>query len=686
MRTSHLAEKCSTNFGAVLSPRVAVVALLMSLVSIHAHAVASGGDTAARYRSEIKVTAALGAAKQGQPFRGTIKAVGGARYYTYSVVSGALPTGLSLQPVTGVVSGTPVKPETSSFKVRALSANRMNYSDLGLRLTVAAGQSTTTVTVTPATATVASGASQQLTATVTSGGGSGGRTTTAASTSNQVTWSASAGTVSTSGLFTAPTTTVAVSAILTATSVADPTASASSAISVTPTKTVGLSVSTSGLPTGTQGSSYSDSLSATGGSLPYTWSLASGSLPAGVSLDAAGNLSGTPSATGTSSFSVRVNDAASHTATANLALTVNAQGSGQFDGPAELPRVYVQSALVNTPANGKTWAVSDSASLQAAANASACGDTISLQAGATFAGTFSFPQKSCDDQHWVIVRTSAPNSALPTEGTRISPCYAGVASLPGRPSFNCTSTTNVMAKMIITQTFGAGPITFLQGANHYRFIGLEVTRAANGGFIGDLVFPLAGATADHIIFDRVWMHGTTHDDTTRGIYASGISYFALVDSYLNDFHCEARTGSCTDAQTLLGGLGVSQDSAYKITNNFLESSGENILFGGGHATSTVSDIEVSHNHLFKPLTWMPGSPNMVGGNHGNPFFVKNHFELKNAQRVLFEGNVTENTWGGFSQAGRPPQEARSGTFDRACCKGGHPGSRRSRGKPAERAG
>jgi hypothetical protein len=36
---------------------------------------------------------------------------------------------------------------------------------------------------------------------------------------------------------------------------------------------------------------------------------------------------------------------------------------------------------------------------------------------------------------------------------------------------------------------------------------------------------------------------------------------------------------------------------------------------------------------------------------GNPFIVKNHFELKNAQRVLFEGNVMENSWGGFSQTG-----------------------------------
>ena len=48
---------------------------------------------------------------------------------------------------------------------------------------------------------------------------------------------------------------------------------------------------------------------------------------------------------------------------------------------------------------------------------------------------------------------------------------------------------------------------------------------------------------------------------------------------------------------------------------------------------------------------MKGQPGYVGGADGNPFIVKNLFELKNAQRVLLDGNIMENTWGGFSQAG-----------------------------------
>jgi hypothetical protein len=90
---------------------------------------------------------------------------------------------------------------------------------------------------------------------------------------------------------------------------------------------------------------------------------------------------------------------------------------------------------------------------------------------------------------------------------------------------------------------------------------------------------------------------------------------------------------------------------YKIENNFLEAAGEVVMFGGGTASSVPQDIEIRRNHLLRPLTWMPGNSGFVGSSDGHPFIVKNIFELKNGQRVLFENNVLENCWGGFSQEG-----------------------------------
>lgn len=322
---------------------------------------------------------------------------------------------------------------------------------------------------------------------------------------------------------------------------------------------------------------------------------------------------------------------------------------GNFDGPAELPRVFIKSSLTDTPAPGKLVRVKSGENFQSALDSSSCGDTLQLEAGATFAGRFRLPKKACDDSHWIIIRTSAPDDTLPAEGMRISPCYAGVASLPGRPAFHCASAKNVMARIVLTGQ-GVGPILFADGANHYRFIGIEITRDSSSAGVVALASPDGPVAAGHIIFDRVWMHGTAQDDTRRGLYLSGTSYMAVVDSFFSDFHCTAKL-ACTDAQTISGAAGDLPMGPYKIVNNFLEASGENILFGGAAATATPADIEIRHNYLFKPLIWMTGQPGFVGGANGNPFIVKNHFELKNAQRVLFEGNVLENSWGGFSQTG-----------------------------------
>src|SRR5262249_43828958 len=63
------------------------------------------------------------------------------------------------------------------------------------------------------------------------------------------------------------------------------------------------------LPTGNSGSSYSVILSASGGTPPYTWSLTSGTLPAGLTLNTAqGIIAGTPTGTGVSSFTITVHD------------------------------------------------------------------------------------------------------------------------------------------------------------------------------------------------------------------------------------------------------------------------------------------------------------------------------------------------------------------------------------------
>lgn len=92
------------------------------------------------------------------------------------------------------------------------------------------------------------------------------------------------------------------------------------------TVSAALQVSTTSLPNGSSGVFYSVALAASGGLAPYSWTIMQGSLPKGLTLNAtSGVISGTPTASGTSSFTVQVSDAevTAATASANLGITIN---------------------------------------------------------------------------------------------------------------------------------------------------------------------------------------------------------------------------------------------------------------------------------------------------------------------------------------------------------------------------
>jgi hypothetical protein len=83
-----------------------------------------------------------------------------------------------------------------------------------------------------------------------------------------------------------------------------------------------LTITTSSLPNGSRNVAYSATLTASGGKMPYAWSIASGNLPTGLSLGSTGTISGTPTQKGNFSFSVRVTDSSTPAATATKALSI----------------------------------------------------------------------------------------------------------------------------------------------------------------------------------------------------------------------------------------------------------------------------------------------------------------------------------------------------------------------------
>ena len=288
----------------------------------------------------------------------------------------------------------------------------------------------------------------------------------------------------------------------------------------------------------------------------------------------------------------------------------------------ELPRVFVDTTY-SPPTRGKLIAVKAGGDLQAVLDASRPGDVIELQAGATFTGNFILPRKPGTD--WIYIRSSA-HARLPLPGHRVSPANASL--MPRIDSPNRDPAIRTAA-----------------AAHHYRLVGIEVTARgvtrSTGPYSDNNVVYLEseGQTSTSqvptdIILDRCYVHGTPAGGVRRGVAMNGVR-MAVVDSYLSDFH---EVGA--DSQAISGWNGP---GPFKIVNNHLEGAGENLMFGGADPSIpdlVPADIEIRGNHLFKPLSWKIGHPTYAG----KPWSVKNIFELKNARRVLAEGNVLEHNW------------------------------------------
>ena len=258
-------------------------------------------------------TASLPTATADAAYTASLAATGGVAPYTWLLDGGALPTGLTLHS-NGTLSGTPKVTGTfSAIAEVADSDSPTETATASLSITVAAAPLVITTGGTLPSAQADTAYSVKLAA-------DGGIT--------PYTWSVVSGdlpygvTLKKTGTISGtPTGTGTYSVTVQVSDGESPPATADQvftlAVAVPP------AITTTSLPDGTVGAAYSAALTATGGAAPYTWSLASGSLPSGLTVNPNGTVSGTVGGSpGSYTFTVAVTDSENPAATATESLAI----------------------------------------------------------------------------------------------------------------------------------------------------------------------------------------------------------------------------------------------------------------------------------------------------------------------------------------------------------------------------
>lgn len=274
----------------------------------------------------------------------------------------------------------------------------------------------------------------------------------------------------------------------------------------------------------------------------------------------------------------------------------------------------ILSATATPPQGPISIAVTASEELQPALDAAAPGDTILLKAGITFVGNFVLPQKAGNSDAYITLRSSTADHLLPAAGVRITPAYAPKLAKLRSPN-------------------GQPALSTAARAHHYRVQFVEFLANANG--VGTVIALGDGTAAQHsldlvphaLVLDRIYVHGEVVYGQTRAIALNSEST-TIADSYVSEIK------GTVESQAIAGWNGP---GPYVISNNYLEAAGQNVVFGAVRPSIpdlVPADIRLQRNHIVKQLVWKGQQR----------WRAQSLLELKNAARVVIDGNRLENSW------------------------------------------
>ena len=326
-----------------------------------------------------------------------------------------------------------------------------------------------------------------------------------------------------------------------------------------------IALSPTSLPNGAVASAYSQTLTATGGTAPYSFTLDAGTLPAGLTLNPNGSLSGTPTAGGVFNFTVRATDAASQSVTQAYTLTIAAPTvTATNTVPAGRRGFAYSQTLTGSGGTGPYTFALDSGALPAGITLSSTGV---LSGTPTVVGSFPVGIRVTDSSTGTGPYSSVVNLTLVVNAAAIAVTPTSlpsvIAGLPYQQTLSATGGAGTYSYAVTAGALPTGIILIPNGAGAGRVVGNSYTVGTFGftvtatdafGNTGSVALSIAvTARPDPSLDPEVRGLNSAQEEATRRLAEAQISNFTNRLERLRDGRAQAQSMDIRVTSALAGG-------------------------------------------------------------------------------------------------------------------------------------